>query len=263
MSFLTALPRRRGIILAALLGLSATVHTQSFPTKPIKILVIVAHPDDIEFGVGGSVAAWTAAGHEVTYVIVTDGSAGSNAKDVDLGALVRQRELEQLEAAGIVGVHDVRFLGYKDGELQPDIELRRDLTRIIREVQPYRVVIMDPTAVMISMESSDYINHPDHRAVGEASLYAIFPSAETRPIFPELLDEGLEPHHPETFAKRYAHFLASALVPPAHHVSNFCAHLRAMRQQRLDLLVPHRGHIDGDVRLVAHHQVEFVDVMRF
>lgn len=164
-------------------------------SKPIKILIIVAHPDDIEFGIGGSVAMWTDAGNEVTYVIVTDGSAGSNAKDADLGALVRQRELEQLEAAGIVGVRDVRFLGYKDGELQPTIGLRRDLTRIIRDVQPYRVVIMDPTAVMINMESFDYINHPDHRATGEASLYAIFPSAETRPIFPELLDEGYEPHH--------------------------------------------------------------------
>ncbi len=164
-------------------------------SKPIRILIIVAHPDDIEFGIGGSVAMWTDAGNEVTYAIVTDGSAGSNAKDVDLGALVRQRELEQLEAAGIVGVRDVRFLGYKDGELQPTIGLRRDLTRIIREVMPYRVVIMDPTAVMLNMESFDYINHPDHRAAGEASLYAIFPSAETRPIFPELLEEGYEPHH--------------------------------------------------------------------
>ncbi|MBE2184339.1 MAG: PIG-L family deacetylase [Anaerolineae bacterium] len=203
--------------------------------KPIKILVIVAHPDDIEFGVGGSVAAWTAAGHEVTYVIVTDGSAGSNAKDVDLGALVRQRELEQLEAAGIVGVHDVRFLGYKDGELQPDIELRRDLTRIIREVQPYRVVIMDPTAVMISMESSDYINHPDHRAVGEASLYAIFPSAETRPIFPELLDEGLEPHHVQEV------YIVLTDKP------NLAVDISAVWDRKIKALLAHRSQVGAEV----------------
>ena len=159
------------------------------------ILVIVAHPDDIEFSTGGSVAIWADAGHRIVYCIVTDGSAGSNDPDVKRDDLIRRRREEQLKAAAIVGVHDVRFLGYQDGMLQPTLELRRDLTRIIRELKPYRVVIMDPTAVMIQNENFDYINHPDHRATGEASLYAIFPSAETRPIFPELLDEGYEPHH--------------------------------------------------------------------
>jgi LmbE family N-acetylglucosaminyl deacetylase len=86
----------------------------------------------------------------------------------------------------------VRFLHYKDGILQPTIELRFDITRIIREVRPYRVVCQDPTTIFAR---PDYINHPDHRAAGEATIYAVFPSAETRPIFPELLAEGLEPHH--------------------------------------------------------------------
>lgn len=162
-----------------------------------RALVIVAHPDDIEFGTAGTVAVWTDAGIEVTYCIVTDGSAGSNDPNVGLAALVEQRRREQIEAAACVGVTDVRFLGYQDGTLQPTIELRRDLTRLIRELRPQRVVIMDPTMVIFHSPQFDYINHPDHRAAGEASLYAIFPSAESRPIFPELLAEGLEPHHVE------------------------------------------------------------------
>ena len=156
----------------------------------------MAHPDDIEFGTGGQVARWTDAGHRVVYCLVTDGGAGSNETNVDHADLVARRQQEQLKAADIVGVDDVRFLGYADGTLQPTLELRRDLTRIIRELKPYRVLIMDPTRCCFSATSrSDYINHPDHRAAGEAALYAVFPSAETRPIFPELLDEGYEPHH--------------------------------------------------------------------
>jgi len=132
----------------------------------------------------------------VTYCIVTNGAAGSNDPNTDLNTLIATRQDEQRQASAIVGVEDVRFLGYQDGVLQPTLELRRDLTRIIRELKPDRVVIMDPTVVLLSNgPDSDYINHPDHRAAGEAALYAVFPSAETRPIFPELLAEGYEPHH--------------------------------------------------------------------
>ncbi|HLU09428.1 MAG TPA: PIG-L deacetylase family protein, partial [Oceanobacillus sp.] len=106
-----------------------------------------------------------------------------------------RRKQEQLEAARHVGVKDVYFLDYADGTLQPTLELRRDLTRLIRQIRPDRVVIMDPTAVLLQDDGFSYINHPDHRASGEAALYAVFPSAESRPIFRELLDEGLEPHH--------------------------------------------------------------------
>lgn len=163
---------------------------------PVNILVIVAHADDIEFGAAGAVAAWTAAGHSVTYCIVTDGGAGSNKPDQDLAELVKIRREEQLKAAAIVGVTDVRFLGYKDGTLEATLELRRELTRLIRELKPYRVVIMDPTSILLADDERGfyYINHPDHVATGQASIYAIFPSAGTRPIFPELLAEGLEPH---------------------------------------------------------------------
>ncbi|MCU0494459.1 MAG: PIG-L family deacetylase [Chloroflexaceae bacterium] len=160
--------------------------------QPFTILVIAAHPDDIEFGLAGSVARWTHEGNHVAYCIITDGAAGSNDPNTDLLALVQQREAEQRAAAAIVGVTDVRFLHYKDGTLQPTLELRRELTRLIRELRPYRVVCQDPTTVFVR---DGYINHPDHRAAGEAAIYAVFPSAETRPIFPELLAEGYEPHH--------------------------------------------------------------------
>jgi len=159
---------------------------------PQSVLVIMAHADDIEFGVSGSVCKWIAAGAEVSYCIITDGSSGSNDPETDIAQLVETRREEQLKAAQIVGVHDVRFLGYQDGSLQPTIELRRDLTRLIREVRPERVVTFDPTTIFT--RDGSYINHPDHRAAGEAAVYATFPSAESRPIFAELLAEGLEPH---------------------------------------------------------------------
>ena len=159
---------------------------------PKRALVVVPHADDIEFGVAGTVAKWTDAGAVVTFVIVTDNSSGSNDPNVDLQNLIDTRKNEQIAAALILGVTDVRLLGYQDGVLEPNLELRRDLTRIIREVRPDVVVSLDPT-VVISLGNS-YINHPDHRAAAEATLYAVFPSAETRPIFPELLEEGLEPH---------------------------------------------------------------------
>jgi LmbE family N-acetylglucosaminyl deacetylase len=160
-----------------------------------RVLIVAAHPDDIEFGAGGTAAVWSDEGIEVTYLIVTDGAAGSNEPGVDYVKLIERRRDEQTRAAACVGVTDVRFLGYADGTLTPTMELRRDVTRVIRELRPDRVVIMDPTVVLLSEGEFNYINHPDHRAAGEAALYAVFPSAETRPIFPELLDEGFEPHH--------------------------------------------------------------------
>ena len=160
--------------------------------EPYHIVVTAAHHDDIEFGAAGSVARWIRdEGATVTYVIITDGGAGSNDPALTRAELVALRREEQIEAATIAGVSDVRFLDYPDGTLQASLDLRRDLTRIIRQTKPYRVVCQDPTTIFVR---SQYINHPDHRAAGEATLYAAFPSAETRPIFPELLAEGYEPH---------------------------------------------------------------------
>lgn len=159
---------------------------------PSRILVIVAHADDIEFSVAGSVARWVQEGAKVTYCVITDNGAGSNEPGVVRSDLVQRREAEQRAAAALVGVTDIRFLGYPDGELEPTVALRKDLTRLIREIRPQRVVCQDPTTVYVG---DWYINHPDHRAAGEAAIYAVFPSACTRPVFADLLDQGYEPYN--------------------------------------------------------------------
>jgi LmbE family N-acetylglucosaminyl deacetylase len=165
--------------------------TDTNNTQPLRILGVFAHPDDAEFTCGGAAAVWADAGAPITYVIVTNGAAGSTDPAQDLDELIKTREAEQRAACETLGVKNLIFLGYADGTLQPTIELRRELTRIIRQLKPDRVVTGDPTAVFYG---TDYINHPDHRAAAEATIYAVFPSAVTRPIFPELLAEGYEPH---------------------------------------------------------------------
>ncbi|MFQ6059487.1 MAG: PIG-L deacetylase family protein [Anaerolineae bacterium] len=156
-----------------------------------RIMVIVAHPDDTEFGVGGTVAKLTQAGKEVTYVICTNGDKGSSDPEMTSERLAEIREQEQRVAAQLLGVKEVVFLGYRDGELMPTLELRRDITREIRRYKPDAVFTQDPTTRYIGQV---YINHPDHRAAGEAALAAVFPSARDRLTFPELAAEGLEPH---------------------------------------------------------------------
>ncbi|MCA1726394.1 MAG: PIG-L family deacetylase [Actinobacteria bacterium] len=155
-----------------------------------RILCAYAHPDDVEFSFGGTVAAWTSQGIEVHYVCVTDGSAGNNEPGWTRESIAEVRQREQREAASILGVADVTFLGYPDGYLEVTLALRRDLTREVRRFRPDRVVTLDPSALWVARR---YVNHPDHRAVGEAMLAVINPDAPSRPQFPELLDEGHEP----------------------------------------------------------------------
>ena len=162
------------------------------PTSTVATrMVITAHPDDAEFTVAGTVARWVREGCSVIYVICTDGSRGSNEPHMTPERMAPIRHAEQLEAAHILGVQTVIFLDYEDGTLQPTLELRRDLTRLVRRYKPDIVICSDPTRYF---HRDMYVNHPDHRAAGEAALYAVFPSAVTRFIFPELLAEGLEPH---------------------------------------------------------------------
>jgi LmbE family N-acetylglucosaminyl deacetylase len=156
---------------------------------------IHAHPDDQEFTVAGTLAKWARNGCRVIPVIVTSGDAGSN--DPSKGAdykpeLSKLREAEQSAACAALGLAGTVYLRYPDGELEATLSLRRDLTRLIRRHRPEAVVIGDPQAVFYG---NGYINHPDHRAAAQAALYAAFPSAGTRLIFPELLEEGLEPHN--------------------------------------------------------------------
>ena len=155
------------------------------------ILCIAAHPDDIEFTVAGTVARWTREGRSVVFCLVTTGGAGTNEYTPDGDGLIPRREQELHEAARILGVKEVVLLGYQDGVVEPTLGLRRDLTRVIRRQQPDVLVCSDPTT---RWYGNEYLNHPDHRAVASAALDAVFPSSETRGIFPELITEGLAPH---------------------------------------------------------------------
>jgi LmbE family N-acetylglucosaminyl deacetylase len=156
-----------------------------------RVLVVMAHPDDAEFGAGGTVARWAREGKQVTYLILTDGNRGSSDPAMTAERLAQIRHAEQRAAALKLGVKDVFFLGYDDGSLQPTLDLRRQITRWIRRCKPDVVVAPDPTRRWTGQR---YINHPDHRAAGEATLDAIIPGSDTRLVFPELLEEGLEPH---------------------------------------------------------------------
>ena len=158
---------------------------------PQRALVIMAHPDDPEFFCGGTVALWARAGCHVTYVVITRGDKGSDAPDMTPERLTDLRMAEQRAAAALLGVKEVVFLGYHDGELYPDMRLREDLVRQIRLHRPDAVVLPDPTTYFVG---DSRINHPDHRAAGEAALAAVFPIARGRLNFPQHEADGLAPH---------------------------------------------------------------------
>lgn len=155
-----------------------------------RILVVTAHPDDVDFGVAGSVATWTAAGIEVGYCVVTDGDAGGFDPDVPRADIAGIRRAEQLAAARVVGVEDVTFLGYPDGRLVAGIGLRRDISRVIRRFRPDRVVTQSPDRNWERI----YASHPDHLAAGEAAVCAVYPDARNPFAHPELAAEGLDAH---------------------------------------------------------------------
>jgi LmbE family N-acetylglucosaminyl deacetylase len=154
-----------------------------------RALVVAAHPDDIDFGAAGTVATWTDAGIEVTYLLCTFGDAGGF-DDTPREQVPALREAEQRAAAEAVGVKDVRFLqGYRDGDLQVTHELVRDISRVIREVQPVRVLAQSPERWWERLPAS----HPDHLAAGEATVRAVYPAARNPFAYPELAADGLEP----------------------------------------------------------------------
>jgi LmbE family N-acetylglucosaminyl deacetylase len=162
---------------------------------PKRAMSIHAHPDDQEFTVAGTLAKWSRAGCEVISVVITSGDAGSNDPTHDAAykpALARLREGEQNAANEILGINQTIYMHYPDGELEPTLALRKELTKLIRAHKPDVVVTGDPQAVFYG---NGYINHPDHRAAAQAATYAVFPSAGSRLLFAELLKEGFEPHN--------------------------------------------------------------------
>jgi LmbE family N-acetylglucosaminyl deacetylase len=163
------------------------------PTIPEgnSILVVMAHPDDAEFGCGGTIAKWAAAGKEINYVLCTSGDKGSSDPNISPFQLAQTRRIEQVNAAHALGAHEVVFLPYEDGTLTNTLELRRDIVRQIRRFKPDAVICQDPTS---RFGGNRYLNHPDHRAAGDACLDAVYPSARDPHVFPELLLEGFAPH---------------------------------------------------------------------
>jgi len=155
-----------------------------------RILVVTAHPDDVDFAAAGSVAVWTSRGIEVSYCIATDGDAGGSDQAITRPEMAAIRREEQLAAARAVGVTDVTFLGFADGRVTPSLELRAAIARVIRIVRPDRVVTQSPERNWTRI----YASHPDHLATGEAAACAVYPDARNPFAFPELLAEGLAEH---------------------------------------------------------------------
>ena len=156
-----------------------------------RAMVVIAHADDAEYGCSGTVAKWCREGMEVVYLVCTDGSKGSSDPSMTPERLVELRREEQLAAARVLGLKEVVFLGHEDSMLQPTLELRREIAREIRRHKPDILICPSP---MRNLDGNGYLGHPDHLAAGEAALSAVFPTSRDRMTFPELLEEGLEPH---------------------------------------------------------------------
>ena len=158
--------------------------------RPASVLLVAAHPDDPEFSSGGTLARWAREGTEVHYLVCTRGDKGTSDPDLSPDVLMALREAEQRAAAGVIGATTVEFLDCRDGELQPTLALRGEIVRAIRRVRPEAVFTHDPATIY----GADMINHPDHIAVGQATLAAIYPTARDRLQFPHHLALGLQTH---------------------------------------------------------------------
>ena len=191
-------------------------------------MVIMAHPDDAEWTCSATVAKWCAEGWEVVYVLCTDGSKGSDDPEMTSEQLVKIREEEQREAGRVLGLKDVVFLGYPDSHLEPTMELRKDLAREIRRHRPDVVITENPVR---GVNDHVYVGHPDHLAAGEATLSAVFPTARDRLTFPELLDEGLEPHKVKEIWIAGGGEGSDMFVDVADHMATAIKALKAHRSQ--------------------------------
>lgn len=158
---------------------------------PESAMVIVAHPDDIEFSCAGTLARWARAGARISYILCTSGDVGIDEPGMTRQRAAEIREAEQREAGRIAGASEVIFLGEPDGMLTATLELRKKLVREIRRFRPEVVICGDPTVVWAG---DDYINHPDHRAAALAAVEAVFPAAGQPNLFEELEQEGLKAH---------------------------------------------------------------------
>jgi len=166
------------------------------PLQPRIVLGIAAHPDDLDVGAGGTLAHFASLGAQIHYLILTDGGKGSDDPTMTSPQLVELRHNEQKTALEIVGGKTITFLDYPDGELEVTMELKKQIVKSIRSIKPDVVITMDPTVIYSA--SNGIINHPDHRAAGQATLDAVFPLARDLLTFPGLYAEGYEPHKTAT-----------------------------------------------------------------
>jgi len=207
------------------------------------VLVVLAHPDDPEFFCGGTLALWAEQGSRISYCLLTRGDKGDE-NGSDPGGLAARREAEQRAAAGVLGVAEVNFLDHPDGYLIPDLDLRREVVRAIRRVRPSVVVTCDPTNFF---PNDRYINHPDHRAAGQVTLDAVFPAAGSRMFFPELLEEGLEPHK------------VSQVYVAMPQTSNTVIDVTTMFERKVEALRRHASQIADPEALVLRLKDRMID----
>lgn len=207
--------------------------------SPKVILGVAAHPDDLDFNMGGSIAGWVANGATVYYLILTNGNKGSD-DDISAKQLLKQRRDEQRKAASILGVKEVLFCNYDDCELLCDKKVKRDIVHAIRELKPDVVMTLDPTM----MYSTQYgvINHTDHREAGQAVLDAVYPLARDHLAFPKLLKEGLEPHKVSTV-------LLSNL-----NKNNYCVDITETFETKLQALQAHQSQF--------HNKPDVIELVR-
>jgi LmbE family N-acetylglucosaminyl deacetylase len=208
------------------------------PGIPDSAIALLAHPDDPEFTAGGTIARWTAAGCRMSYILMTDGRAGgAGIRDTPMSVdeLVRRRQEEQRAAGALLGVaaDDIIFFEYHDGELMHTLDLRRRLAREIRRFKPQAAILFDPQRRVMP----GYIQHPDHWTSGEAALAALMPLAGNPLAFPDLRDEGLEPHQVRDI------YLVSPSVP------NLRADIGATIDRKIAAMLCHTTQVDDPQRL--------------
>lgn len=154
-----------------------------------RVLVVMAHPDDCDFGAGGTIAQWTARGIEVSYCIITNGDQGGEESGIPLEEMAKVRQKEQRDAGAALGVSEITYLNYRDGWLMPSIELRKEIVKAIRIAKPDRMVVQSPERNWERI----YASHPDHLAAGETAIQAVYPDARNPFAFTDLKEAGLEP----------------------------------------------------------------------
>ena len=164
--------------------------------NPKVVLGVAAHPDDLDFYAGGTMAAFAKQGAAVYYFVLTDGGKGTQDRNVTPADLRDRRRQEQRRAATLVGAKDVFFGDYPDGALENSLQVKRDIVKVVRQVKPDVVITFDPTVSYVAQDG--LINHPDHRAAGQATLDAVYPLARDHLSFPDLFAEGYEPHNTAT-----------------------------------------------------------------